>query len=161
MIEAPGEKNTSTNVVIHVGAIFQHHHHPVTCIRNGNVFLLRPNKASQNLWDIWSKTMTSTCRAHLQAKVEETDVFQEITYQEPRWSKLPKRTDAPAAFSMLQSSDPHVVRRRSRLWTSCPWNPRTVQQLQFFFVGITWSIEILRWKQRILFVNSFKPDGFC
>lgn len=45
------------------------------------------------------KTMTSTYRAHLQAKVEETDVFQEITYQGPRWSKLPKPTDAQAAWN--------------------------------------------------------------
>ena len=50
--------------------------------------------------------MTSTYRAHLQAKVEETDVFQEITYQGPRWSKLPKPTDAQAAWNRAAAKWP-------------------------------------------------------
>ena len=156
MIEAPGEKNTSTNVVIHVGAIFKHH--PAKYIRNVNVFLLCPNTSSQNLWDICSKTMTSTYRAHLQAKVEETDVFQEITYQGPRWSKLLQTHGRTSSLEPCCSQVTHMWWGEGQ---DCehlvPEILALSNNFNMFFVGITWSIEILRWKQRFLVVNSFKP----
>ncbi len=152
-------KNASTNVKVltHVGAIIQHN--PVKWMLNGNVFVA-PKQSFRNScqnvhFEIWSyHDIGPSDRPSAQGGRDWCFSGNNLWAKTVKIAAKNARMNSNLFGDVLQPGDPHVVRRKSRLWTSCPWNPGTVQ---FNSIQTHTKSEM---KQRLLLAFLSNPSAF-